>query len=215
MNIEDIDFAGHLGAIDRSVSSSERDGLPTRSVSLSRSIGASAEDLWDAVTSAERIPRWFLPITGDLRSGGRFQLEGNAGGQITVCEPLSRLALTWEFDGDVSWVDVSLTEADDGRARLTLTHTARSSEHWRQFGPGAVGVGWELAFMVLTAHVEQPDLPLPDEEAFATSSQGKAYIRDSSEAWAQAAIDAGEDTDAARAAGVRTAAFYTGEEPAT
>ena len=82
-------------------------------------------------------------------------------------------------------------------------------------GAAAPAAGWELAFMELTVHVEQPDLPLPDEEAFAASPEGKAYIRDSSEAWAQAAIDAGEDADAARAAGVRTAAFYTGEEPET
>ena len=28
------------------------------------------EDVWDACTTAERIGRWFLPVTGDLRLGG-------------------------------------------------------------------------------------------------------------------------------------------------
>lgn len=39
--------------------------------------------MWDACTDPERIPRWFLPISGDLRLNGRYQLEGNAGGAIT------------------------------------------------------------------------------------------------------------------------------------
>jgi hypothetical protein len=28
--------------------------------------------------------RWFLPVTGDLRVGGRFQLEGNAGAAAII-----------------------------------------------------------------------------------------------------------------------------------
>ena len=57
----------------------------------------------DAVTSAERIPRWFLPVSGRLELGGRYQLEGNAGGTIRRCERPSHLGLTWELGGDVSW----------------------------------------------------------------------------------------------------------------
>ena len=30
--------------------------------------------------------RWFLPVTGDLRVGGRFATEGNADGEIRECE---------------------------------------------------------------------------------------------------------------------------------
>ena len=211
----DIDFASHLGAVDRAVSSSEREGRPTRSVTLARSLGTTIEDLWDAVTNAERIVRWFLPVAGDLQAGGRYQLEGNAGGLITECERPSRFALTWEFAGDVSWVEVRLTEAGDGRARIALTHTAHLSPHWDEYGPGAAGVGWEMGLMGLAIHVEQPDAPMPDEEAFAASPEGRAYITGSSEGWAQAAIDAGEDADAARGAAKRTAAFYTGEAPET
>jgi peptidoglycan hydrolase CwlO-like protein len=36
-----------------------------------RSYDAEIEELWDAVTNAERIPRWFAPITGELKLGGR------------------------------------------------------------------------------------------------------------------------------------------------
>ena len=52
---------------------------------------------------------------------------------------------------------------------------------------------------------------MPDEAAFATSPEGKAFMTGSSEAWGQAAVAAGTDRDAAQAAAQRTTAFYTGE----
>ena len=118
-----FDVEGNLGASERSVSSLERDGQPVRAVTLSRGYGTTVEDLWDAVTNPQRIPRWFLPVSGELERGGRYQLEGNAGGVITACERMSHFTLTWEFGGDVSWVEVRCREDGPGRARLALTHT--------------------------------------------------------------------------------------------
>lgn len=212
----DFDFGGQLGAVERSVSSLERDGRPARAVTLSRSYATTVEDLWDAVTNRERIPRWFLPVSGQLEPGGRYQLEGNAGGVITACEPPSRLALTWEFGNDVSWVEVRCRDDGAGGARLTLTHTAHVSEHWEEYGPGAVGVGWEMGLLGLAIHVARPAEPMPDEVAFATSSDGRAFITGSSEGWETAAVAAGTDPGAARSRARRTTAFYTGEsaEPA-
>ena len=157
------------------------------------------------------MPRWFLPVTGDLQLGGRYQLEGNAGGVITACRRLSHFALTWEFGGDVSWVEVRLSDGGAGRVRLTLAHTSHHSAHWDEFGPGATGVGWELGLMELAVHVAQPDEAQMDEAAFVASPEGKAIIIGSSEAWGRAAIAAGADPAAARAAAQRTSAFYTGE----
>ena len=207
----DFDVEGHLGAVERSVSSLERDGQPARAVTLSRRYATTVEDLWDAATNRERIPRWFLPISGQLELGGRYQLEGNAGGVITACERPSRLALTWEFGEDVSWVEVRFSDDGTSRARLSLTHTAHVSEHWREYGPGAVGVGWELGLLGLAIHLAQPAEPKPDEAAFAASRDGKAFITGSSEGWRQAAVAFGTDPGAARAAARRTTAFYTGE----
>ena len=212
----DFDVEGHLGAVERSTSSLERDGRPARAVTLSRSYATTVEDLWDAVTNGERIPRWFLPISGDLEPGGRYQSEGNAGGVIATCRRPSSFALTWEFGGDVSWVEVHLADEDAGRARLTLTHTAHLSEHWDEYGPGATGVGWELGLMGLALHLTQPAEAKLDEAAFGASPDGKALITGSSEGWEQAAGAAGTNPAAARAAARRTTAFYTGEsaEPA-
>ncbi len=206
-----LDVENHLRAVQRSVSSPVRDGQPARAVTLSRSYATSVEDLWDAVTNGERIPRWFMPVSGELELGGRFQLEGNAGGVIKECEPPSRVAVTWEFGGDVSWVEAGVVDDGAGRARLTVTHTALLSEHWAQYGAGAVGVGWEMGLLGLALYIARPDEPKLDTVEFATSRDGKALMRGSSERWGEAAVEGGEDPEAARAAARRTAAFYTGE----
>ncbi len=207
----EFDVEGHLGAVERSVSSPERDGQPARAVTLSRSYATAIEDLWDAVTNAERIPHWFLPVSGELEPGGSYQLEGNAGGVITACERPSHFAITWEFGGDVSWVEVRVADDGAGRARLTLTHTAQLSEHWDEYGPGAVGVGWEMGLLGLALHLAQPTAPKPDEADFAASRDGKALLTGSSKGWGRAAVAAGTDPDTAGAAARRTTAFYTGE----
>ena len=123
----------------------------------------------------------------------------------------AEMPLTWEFGSDVSWVEVGVADAGAGRARLTLTHIAHLSEHWDEYGPGAAGVGWEMGLLGLAIHIAEPDAPMPDEEAFATSPAGKAFMTGSSEAWGHAAVAAGTDRDAAQAAAKRTTAFYTGE----
>jgi uncharacterized protein YndB with AHSA1/START domain len=211
-----FDVESNLSAVERSVSSLEKDEQPARAVAISRIFATTPDDLWDAVTNGERIPRWFLPVSGELALGGRYQLEGNAGGEITACEPQSYFALTWEFGDDFSWMEVSLSDKGAGCTRLTLTHTQRISEHWNEYGPGATGVGWELTLLGLDFHITQPTAPKPDESTFATATDGKAFIAGSSHGWAQAAIAAGADPDAAHAAASRTTAFYTGEpiEPA-
>ncbi len=212
----ELDIAGNLGAVVRSVSEVEVEGQPGRAITLDRSFATTVDDLWDALTNGERIPRWFLPISGELALGGRYQFEGNAGGVITECERPSRLTLTWEFGGDVSWVEVRLSDDGPGNARLTLTHTMRLSDQWETFGPGATGVGWEGGLLGLALHVEGPDEPALDEASFTASEEGKAFYAGSSVAWGEAAIASGGDPAAARAAARRTAAFYTGEpeEPA-
>ena len=200
-----------LNAATRYVSSMERDGESAHAVTVVRSYPTTVVDLWDAVTNGQRISRWFLPISGDLELDGRYQLEGNAGGMITACRRPSHFGVTWEFGGDVSWVEVDISEDGNGDPRLSLTHTARHSPHWDEYGPGAAGVGWEMGLMGLSIHIAQPDEPLQDETAFVASPEGRAFIAGSSRGWEEAAVADGTDPAAARAAAERTTAFYTGE----
>lgn len=175
----------------------------------------TVDDLWDAITTPERLARWFLPVEGDLKLGGRYQLKGNAGGTITRCDAPEALDLTWEFAGGVSWVNLRLAAAGE-KARLTLEHIAHKDgigeEHLKKFGPGATGVGWDLALHGLKQHLPNPALAIDPKafEAWTASSEGKAFIRACGEAWGEAYVACGANPDEARAQAERTIAFYTG-----
>jgi len=203
------------GVVERKVASVEWEGQPARAVVAVRRYPTAVDDLWQAITDAERIPRWFMPISGDLRLGGRYQLEGNAGGTITRCEPPRALGVTWEFGGGMSWVNVTLDAESGDSTRLTLEHIAREDEaglaFWAQFGPGAVGVGWDLGLLGLAKHVESGGEPLPREEDFLLTPDGRAFAGISSEGWGTADAAFGTGEQAAREAAARTYGFYTGQ----
>ena len=207
-----IDPAETIGAVVRKVASREHLGKPARVVVAGRRYDTDIDDLWDALTNAERIPRWFLPISGELRLGGRYQFRGNAGGEITRCEPPRLLSVTWEYGAEVSWLNVTLA-ADGPGTRLELEHIAHvPDDRWDQFGPGAVGVGWDLGLMGLAKHLASGAAVDPAAAfAWQTSEEGKAHMRACSEAWGRASIAAGTNEAAALAAARRTSAFYTGE----
>jgi uncharacterized protein YndB with AHSA1/START domain len=208
-----IDPTAYLGAVVRSVATREHEGKPARAVIAARNYDTTIDDLWDALTNAERIPRWFLPVTGELRLGGRYQFEGNAGGEITRCEPPRLLAVTWEYGGGTSWLTVTLTANAAGGTGLELEHVAHVEDgRWDRFGPGAVGVGWDLALMGLARHLASgAPVDRADAMAWLMSDEGKAFMRALSEAWGRASIVAGTDPAAANAAVARTSAFYCGE----
>ena len=141
-----FDLTAHVNAMSRVVKNLERDGKPAKAVIASRIYDTDAADLWDALTNQERLPRWFAPVAGELKLGGRFHVENNASGTITECERNKKVVATWEFMGGMSWITITLTPARKG-TRLELEHVAFIDPHWQKFGPGAVGVGWDLSFM--------------------------------------------------------------------
>lgn len=207
-----FDLAAHVGATLRTVRNLERDGKPVKAVVASCIYDTDIADLWDALTSKERIERWFLPVSGELKLGGRYQFEGNAGGTITECVPQKKIAATWEFAGGVTWVTVTLTPEGE-RTRLELEHVAPIDPHWGQFGPGAVGVGWDLGLMGLALHVANPGAGKPPEAApeWLGSPAGKNIVGLSVAGWRDADIAAGEDEIRARQAAENTRKAYTGE----
>jgi len=209
----EIDIASVLGLVRRTVRHFEKDGKPAAAVTLTRLYDTDVDDLWDALTSVERIPRWFLPVDGDLQLGGKYQLRGNAGGTITACTPPTHFAATWEFGGGVSWIDVTVAP-ERGKARMTLEHTAIIEDHWNQFGPGAVGIGWDLAITGLARHLAS-GAPVDQATAMAwmSSANGKTFMSQSGEFWRAADVASGEDPVAAKTRSDRTIAFFRGEPP--
>jgi uncharacterized protein YndB with AHSA1/START domain len=207
-----IDVARLLGAVTRETTTRELEGKPAVVVLASRTYDTSPADLWDAVTNPERIPRWFSPVSGDLKLGGRYQIEGNASGTITRCRPPEELALTWEFAGTTSWVELRLEAAPHGGTVLLLEHIYHPWEEFEtQYGPGAGGVGWEISFAGLDLHLASPaEAPTPDqlETMWLKTEDGKAFIQGASEGWGAAAIASGTPEVAAREAAQRTAQFY-------
>jgi uncharacterized protein YndB with AHSA1/START domain len=208
-----IDVVQQINAVRRQVGKRVLEAGEARTVIVSQSYPATVGDVWDACTSPERIPRWFLPISGELKLGGHYQLEGNAGGVIERCDPPKSFAATWEYGGEMSWIEVRLT--DDGESTLfELEHIALvDDERWAEFGPGAAGVGWDLGLIGLALHLEGGAARVDPEkvQAWSASDDGKRFITLSSERWGEANVAAGfADKEAAQAAAGRTSAFYTG-----
>jgi uncharacterized protein YndB with AHSA1/START domain len=208
-----IDVAHHISTVERRVGRRTLPAGEARTVTIARVYPTSPEDLWDACTNAERISRWFLPVSGDLGLGGRYAFAGNASGTIERCEPPRIVAATWEYGGQTSWVELTLTPEPGGGSRFSLDHIAHvDDEIWAQFGPGAVGVGWDGGVLGLTLHLSGGEPPSRAAiDAWVASEEGRAFNRRSSEAWGEADIAAGADPGEARAAAMRTADAYTAE----
>jgi uncharacterized protein YndB with AHSA1/START domain len=209
-----IDVIEQVNSVERKVGGRTLAAGEARTVVIARTYDAPLEDVWDACTNPERIPRWFLPVSGDLRVGGEYQLEGNAGGRIESCDPPHGFTATWEYGGNISWIELRLSPPEGGGrgTRFELEHIAPDDgEHWERFGPGAVGVGWDLGLVGLTRHLSTGETLDPAAGmAWAASEEGKEFVRLSSGRWGDAAIEAGADAVAARAAEERTTGFYTG-----
>jgi uncharacterized protein YndB with AHSA1/START domain len=206
-----IDVTEQINAVRRQVGSRVLEAGEARTVTVSQSYSAPVEDVWDACTNPERIPRWFLPISGDLRVGGRYQLEGNASGTIERCDPPSSFAATWEFGDQLSWIEVRLTAEPGDRTRLMLEHIAHVDDgRWAEFGPGAVGVGWDMGFMGLAVHLSSGE-PVDRRESadWVASANGRKFMSMASQRWCDASVAAGTDPAGARAAADRTTAAYT------
>jgi uncharacterized protein YndB with AHSA1/START domain len=207
-----IDIVREIEATRREVGEG---GIPAgvgRAVRLQREYDAAIDEVWDAVTNPERIGRWFLPISGDYRIGGRYQLEGNAGGEIVACERPNHLKLTWVYGvaaspQDVSEVEIRLAALSEERTRFELEHTAVVPEdRWAEYGPGAVGVGWDGGVLGLALHLQGGSID--DPIAWQMSADGREFFTRSSIAWGEANRAAGADAEAAAKAVANTTAFY-------
>jgi uncharacterized protein YndB with AHSA1/START domain len=208
-----IDIANQLKAIHRRVDKRTTDGEELVGLLLQRRYDAAVEDVWDALTEPVRLKRWFLPISGDLKVGGQFQLEGNAGGEILRCEPPRLLKVT--FGGPASLVELRLTSSGDDATELELEHTVPLEIAGSGAGALYPGPGWDGALLGLDLYLrgEAPDDPV----AAANSLEIQEFSSQSVHAWV-AAIEASGTANAeeiAAATEVSLAQFAPDVPPAT
>jgi uncharacterized protein YndB with AHSA1/START domain len=139
-----MDIFRHIEQTHRELVSRRLPAGEGHAVVLRRTYPAAVADVWEACTDADRLSRWFLPVTGELRLGGHYQLEGNAGGEILYCEPPRLLKVTWIFGADpgeaagTSEVELRLEALGPEETRLELVHAGiETPGRWAEFGPGA------------------------------------------------------------------------------
>ncbi|MFI8073300.1 SRPBCC family protein [Streptomyces sp. NPDC086033] len=209
------EIADEINRMHRRVGTRRVESGEARTVLLRRTYDAEIADVWDAVTSPERIARWFMPVSGELKVGGRYQLEGNAGGEILECVEPERLRVSWLYGPDpgFSEVEVRLTPGNGERTVLELEHVAVvPDDFWDQFGPGAVGVGWDLGLYGLALHLAGGGLSQEEAATWHTTPEGSAFITGSGEGWGEAYAASGADQETATRTAAATIAFYTGTE---
>jgi uncharacterized protein YndB with AHSA1/START domain len=184
-----IDLLTEINAIHREVTMTGAEGENV-TVLLRRAYPADIEDVWDAITDPDRIKRWFMPITGDLREGGTFQLEGNAGGQILNCDRPRRLKVT--FGGETSLVEVRLAADGNDHTTLELEHSVPLEMAGSGAGSLYVGPGWDGALLGLGQFLrgEVADDPV----AAANSLETQEFSKESIHAWSATVEESGTAT---------------------
>jgi uncharacterized protein YndB with AHSA1/START domain len=205
-----IEVSHQINAVERTVGRRMFRAGEVRTITITRTYDSPISDVWDACTKPERIPRWFLPVTGDLRTGGRYQLQGNAGGTIERCEPPRSFSASWEFGGQTSWIELRLSAASENATRFELEHIVPADDpKWAEFGPAAIGIGWDLGLMGLGEHVRSGESADPEAAAqWMASKEGREFIALSGESWRGADVQAGAEPADAEEAAHRTIAFY-------
>jgi uncharacterized protein YndB with AHSA1/START domain len=172
------DFSDALGTVEREVIRGEEHVT----VRMRRSYDASTEDVWSAITEPDRLRRWFLPLSGDLREGGKYELEGKASGEILRCRPPRFLKVTWM--SEVSLVELRLEDDEEGTA-LTLEHSVPLEMAGSGAGALFPGPGWDVAFLGLGLYLSGETVD--DPQAWESTLDVQRYNALVIEAWAEAA----------------------------
>jgi uncharacterized protein YndB with AHSA1/START domain len=119
-------------------------------VRIERTFPASAEDVFDAWTSAEVMRRWFhvdpaweTPVAEvDAQVGGKIRIvmrsqdsgEHGARGEYTLIDRPRRLEMIWAFDEDPSneqLIELSFSESD-GATTVVFVNTGIATDQRRE-----------------------------------------------------------------------------------
>ena len=163
----------------------------------------------------QRIGRWFLPAERrPAASAGTISLRATPAGRSSPANGRPPAA-----------PDVGGRRGRQSRRRLgsraaASCPTGTTRRPWSRsstppssrrrcgdmFGPGAVGIGWEMGFLGLALHLRGGSVG--DPIAWQLSDEGRAYATRSSEAWGARHVASGADPEAAATAVANSTAFY-------
>jgi uncharacterized protein YndB with AHSA1/START domain len=204
-----MNFKEQLDATKRTVEVGTESDSEVRTLTLTWLFDTSEDSLWSACTTADELGRWFLPISGDLHEGGRYEIRDIASGLIRQCRPKRLVVATWEYPPEISSVELRLLP-QESRIGATFRHISHVVDsYWIQFGPGAFGIFWDLAFMRLATYLARgPEGSKFDLSVWAASIEGYKFMLMSSQAWCAANIAAGADPAVAQRAADRTMTAY-------
>lgn len=95
---------------------------------FTRTYDAPIEDVWDACTNPDRLRRWYVPVTGELRVGGNFQQVNMGSGTVLACEKPRLLKLS--LGGGADEIELRLSSGPaDGATTLELQHATTLDSH--------------------------------------------------------------------------------------
>lgn len=203
-----MQIADQVNAVTRRLATGEEGYI----IALEQTFATTPKDLWDACTDPQRLARWFEPVEGDLREGGRYRLtDSGTEGTIEHCRAPAQLRISWEYGGDRSQVVVSIRPAGD-RTKLTVEHAVPDDDHWKTHGPGAGGVGWDCGFLALALLLDGDARADPKAlEAYYATPEGDEFLTATAEAWMHVHIAlGGASSETARKASERTVEVYRG-----
>ncbi len=129
---------------------------------FTRTYVAPIDDVWDACTNPERLRRWYVPVTGDLRPGGSFEQAGMGSGEVVRCEPPHHLRVS--IGGGADEIELRLSPGEGGSTLLELQHATTIGQHeigGRMYDAiFCMGGGYYPRFVALDRHLRGE---LPDE----------------------------------------------------
>ena len=149
-----INVSEQINAVQRVVGSRVLDAGEARVATISQTYDATIEDVWDACTNPERIPRWFLPVSGELRVGGHYQFRATRAAPSSTARRPPASAPPGSSAGTSAGSRCGSPPHRTGGTLFTLEHTASvDDEKWAEYGPGAIGVGWDGMVLGLALHL--------------------------------------------------------------
>jgi uncharacterized protein YndB with AHSA1/START domain len=113
------------------------------------------EDLWEALTTPERLARWLGDVAGDLEPGGTFRAtfasSWSGSGRVEVCDPPRRLLVRMNDEEGETVVEATLTPQHDA-VLLVVEESGLPLPN-----VSAYGAGWQVHVEDLHHHLAGTD----------------------------------------------------------